>query len=81
VNSVVTIADRDFAFVKRGDQVEAREVEVGLMSEETVEILDGLRAGQEIVLAPRVTCARQMAMLQSRLLAQASAPTTDNPSP
>lgn len=75
IHSVAQVADRHVAFVRRGDQLEAREVSVGLSNDASIEILDGLQPGEEVVLRPRVTCAKLLTDLEGRYLAERSVAT------
>jgi HlyD family secretion protein len=70
VHSVVQVAGRHVAFVRQGEDVNARKVRIGLVSDESIEILDGLEEGEEVVLRPRVTCAQRLAALEARWLAE-----------
>lgn len=72
IQSIVEVAGRRVAFVRRGDNVEPRELETGLSNNDTMEILSGLEAGEEVVLKPRVTCAQRIVALEGRYLARHS---------
>lgn len=76
IHSVAEVAGRHVAFVRVGDNLEHRNVDVGIVNDDTVEILAGLEEAEEIVLKPRVTCAQRLIALENRYLnetAQASA--------
>ena len=63
VQSVVQVGDKHVAFVRNGDEVQHRVVELGISSDSQVEILSGLEEGEEVVLKPRVTCAQRIVFL------------------
>lgn len=65
MQSIVQIGDEYVVFVKEGDEIEPRTVEVGISSDDTIEILDGLSEGETIVFKPRVTCTQRILALQS----------------
>ncbi len=66
VQSIVEVAGQHVAFVRQGENLEHRVVEVGISSDEKIEILSGLEEGEEIVLKPRVTCAQRIVSLQKQ---------------
>ncbi|MCA8997007.1 MAG: HlyD family efflux transporter periplasmic adaptor subunit [Planctomycetaceae bacterium] len=68
MRSIVEVAGRTVAFVRSGDEILARDVEIGLTNENTIEILEGLEEGDEIVLKPRVTCAQRLLDIEARSL-------------
>ncbi|TWT58353.1 macrolide transporter subunit MacA [Thalassoglobus neptunius] len=64
--SVVEIGGDYYSFVKSGDYVEERIVEVGINDDSQIEIISGLEEGEQVVTKPRVTCASLIASLQDR---------------
>jgi HlyD family secretion protein len=56
IAAVAKIDDRHVAFVRRGEEIEPREVTVGITSDDMIEIVDGLEEGEQVVLAPRDHC-------------------------
>lgn len=70
-SAVVEVSGRRLVYVRAGDDVEPRDVQTGLANHETVEILAGLRAGEEVVLRPRTMCAERIAQLQATSVADA----------
>ena len=72
LHSVIDVMGKQMAFVRQGDDILAREVEIGVASHEAVEVLSGLQPGDEIVAKPRVTCAALINDLESRILAERS---------
>ena len=64
IQSVVEIAGDYYTFVREGNTVMERPVEIGMTNETQVEILTGLTEGDEVVAQPRVTCAGDIARLQ-----------------
>jgi RND family efflux transporter MFP subunit len=52
IEAVVSFAGLDKAFVVRGERVEERRLSLGQRAGEHVEVLSGLAAGDEVVLAP-----------------------------
>jgi len=64
VQSIVEVGGKYVAFVRKGDEILHREVEVGIFSDNQIEILSGLEEGEEIVLKPRVTCAQRIVSLE-----------------
>ena len=68
VESVLQIAEKHLAFLKRGNIIEECEVEIGITDGKIVEILSGLNEGDEVVSKPRVACANQIVKIQNRML-------------
>ncbi len=66
VQSIVEVGGEHIVFVRHGNEVEHRNVEVGISSDNEIEILNGLEEGEEIVLKPRVTCAQRIIALQKQ---------------
>lgn len=64
ITSVVEVRGEHMAFVRRGDDIEPRAITVGISTDDSIEILSGLEAGEEIVQKPRVTCSQLIATLQ-----------------
>ncbi|SFI23945.1 efflux RND transporter periplasmic adaptor subunit [Planctomicrobium piriforme] len=65
LETVVCVDGRKMAFVRSGDEIEAREVQVGLTNETEVEVLSGLKPGEEIVSRPRDTCSSRIESLRA----------------
>ncbi len=72
VESITKVAGRCIAFVRYGDDVQPRDVEIGLVNNDVVEILNGLEEGEELVQRPRITCAKRISAIEGRSLAHAS---------
>lgn len=72
VQSVVTVADRQIAFVFVGDRVERRLVKVGASNQSHLEILDGVAEGERVVLNPRTQFSDEIAALVSEWNAEKS---------
>lgn len=73
IQAIVEVAGRHVAFVRRGDNVEPREIAIGMTGNDSIEILSGLDEGEQVVLKPRITCAQRIVALEGRLLAGLSA--------
>lgn len=56
MSAAVSIAGEDYVFIRAGDGVEHRRVEVGLVSDEAVEVKNGLEEGEVVVVTPLVQC-------------------------
>ncbi|WP_437191632.1 hypothetical protein [Planctomicrobium sp. SH527] len=56
LETVVCVDNRMVVFVKNGKDVEARDVMTGLTTETKIEILNGLKPGDEVVSRPREAC-------------------------
>lgn len=69
MQSITEVAGRHLAFVRNGDFVEHREVQIGVTNDEQIEILAGLDEGEQVVLKPRITCASMIQRLESSYLA------------
>lgn len=67
IQSVVEIGDELIAFVKSGNNVEPRVLEVGINNDLEVEVLSGLEEGDQIVGRPRVTCAQRILALRKEV--------------
>jgi HlyD family secretion protein len=70
IHSVAEVSGRHVAFVRVGDNLEHREVEIGVVNDEAVEILSGLEEGEQVVHKPRVTCAQRLIALEHRYLTE-----------
>ena len=70
VQSVVPIERDDrtqmTVFVRRGDAIEVRPVEVGLSTEAMIEVVGGLQPGEEVVLSPRTELSDELTTLYRR---------------
>lgn len=64
MQSVVEVGGDFFVFARSGESVEPRAVQIGISDEDSIEIVDGLDEGEEIVFKPRVTCAQRILALQ-----------------
>lgn len=64
LQSVAEVGNEHVVFVKRGDEIESRNVSIGISTDASIEILSGLEHGEEIVLKPRITCAQYISALQ-----------------
>ena len=62
--SIVTVAGRPIVFVETPDGVVHREIEVGIASDTTVEVLSGLTEKEQVLLSPRTTCSDQLLALE-----------------
>lgn len=71
IRSIVTVGGQPYVFVRRGDGVESRSIVTGLANDQSIQIVEGLTPGEEVVLDPRGTCARQIQALQGTSLASA----------
>jgi len=67
LEAIVGIDGRKVAFVRAGSSIEVRDVTTGLISETQVEILQGLRPGDEIVARPRDVCVALIESLRAPL--------------
>lgn len=68
IQSCVERGGRYFAWVLEGeDEVERREVKLGLSNDTTSEVLTGLAEGDEVVLNPRKALPQQIALLESQI--------------
>ncbi|MEZ6126973.1 MAG: HlyD family efflux transporter periplasmic adaptor subunit [Planctomycetaceae bacterium] len=67
VQCILSVADRYFAYVVKGRDVERREVKVGDANDEYMEILDGIASGDRVVMNPRTHFSREITELEGRL--------------
>jgi HlyD family secretion protein len=82
IQSCVERGGRYFAWVVEGeDDVERREIKLGLSNDTKSEVLAGLTEGDEVVLYPRKTLAGEIALLESEIPAVALAPFAGMPLP
>ena len=70
LSSVVQIAGKNYAFVRDQTDVRLQDVTVGLSNDQSIEVLGGLQAGDEVVARPRVTCAERLLQLEQTMLAE-----------
>lgn len=68
VQSALSVADKYFTYVIVNGKSERRELKVGDANDEYIEILDGVAAGEEVVMNPRTHFSRQINELEVRLL-------------
>lgn len=68
VQSVMSLADRFYAYVAKGKNVERRELKVGDANDEYMEILDGIDVGEKVVMNPRTHFSREINELEVELL-------------
>ena len=66
MTSVIEIGNDFHVFVREGNVVMPRPVELGISDDERVEVMTGVSDGDEIVLRPRITCAEQIVRMQDR---------------
>lgn len=72
VHAVAAVGGDHYAFVRVGDNVETRQVELGLQTDELVEVVSGLEPGEEVVVSPRTTIADRVTWLERTVTSQAS---------
>lgn len=70
IQSVVSIAGKQFVFVVEGPKVTHREVHVGKSNERFVEVLEGLVEGDQVVMNPRSQFEREIKELEAQLIRQ-----------
>jgi HlyD family secretion protein len=70
VQSVLSIANRFFAYVAVNGEIERREIKVGDANDEYMEILDGIAEGERVVMNPRTHFSREINELEVRLLGE-----------
>ena len=68
VQSVLSIADKYFAYVVAKSEAERRELNVGDANDEYMEILDGVASGDRVVMNPRTHFSREINSLEVKLL-------------
>lgn len=73
VQSVMALADKFFTYVVDGKDVERRELLVGDANDEYMEILDGVAAGEMVVMNPRTHFSREINDLESSLVSDQEA--------
>lgn len=66
VESVVEMGSKYFVFVREGDDVVEREVELGLSNNRVLEVVSGLETGEQVVLQPRQSCGNLLTYLRGR---------------
>lgn len=76
VQSVVSFSSRYFTYVADIKSVERREIKVGDANDEYLEILDGVAAGDRVVMGPRSYFSKEISELETRLSAEAEATRT-----
>lgn len=67
VQSALSIADKYFAYVVKGNKPERRELKIGDANDEFLEILDGIGIGDRVVMNPRTHFSREINDLESKL--------------
>ncbi len=67
VQSALSIADKYFAYVVKGNNPERRELKIGDANDEYLEILDGIAVGDRVVMNPRTHFSREINELESKL--------------
>lgn len=70
VQSVLSIANRFFAYVAVKGEIERREIKVGDANDEYMEILDGIAEGERVVMNPRTHFSREINEMEVRLLGE-----------
>ena len=68
VQSALSLADRFFCYVARGNDTERRELTVGDSNDEYLEVLDGIDVGEKVVMNPRTHFSREINELELQLL-------------
>lgn len=81
VQSIVTVAARQFAFVVKGKQIERREVKVGQTNDRTIEVLEGLEENAAVVMNPRSQFATELNDLETKLVKEQAEEAAKNPRP
>ena len=71
VQSVISIVDHYYAYVANKGDIEKRKLTVGDANDEYMEILDGLREGDRVVMNPRTHFSREINELEVELLNEA----------
>ncbi|MFO0427360.1 MAG: efflux RND transporter periplasmic adaptor subunit [Planctomyces sp.] len=73
VQAIVSFSGQYFAYVAADKAPERREIKVGDANDEYMEILDGIKAGDRVVMSPRTYFSRELSELESRLSDQVEA--------
>lgn len=81
VQSIITVAARQFAFVVKGKRVERREVKVGQTNDRTIEVLSGLDENDVVVMNPRSQFATELVELETQLVKEQAEEAAKNPQP
>jgi len=73
MDAVAEIAGRYVVFVKQSDgNIQSREFEPGVTSDMAIEVVAGLQVNEQVVLRPRIVCAKQIERLEDRYLSLSS---------
>lgn len=64
VQSVVTVGEKDFAYVLTADGPQRRELHIGASNDTAMEVLDGVREGERVIMNPRSSFADEIAELE-----------------
>ena len=67
VQSALSIADKYFAYIVKGNKPERRELKIGDANDEFLEILDGIGEGERVVMNPRTHFSREINELEAKL--------------
>lgn len=70
VQSALSVAGKYFTYVITNGKSERRELKVGDANDEYIEILDGVSAGESVVMNPRTHFSREINELEVRLLGE-----------
>lgn len=89
VQAVVQIGEERYAFVATPENIERRTLKMGQTNDVTVEILDGVKEGERVVLNPRTAFAKEILELEAQAKAEKAeeteeaeaAPAADIPAP
>lgn len=81
VQSIITVAARQFAFVVKDKRIERREVKVGQTNDRTIEVLSGLDENDVVVMNPRSQFATELAELETQLVKEQAEEAAKNPQP
>jgi HlyD family secretion protein len=81
IQSVLTIAGKQVAFVLKGNGVERHEVTVGQTNDRVVEILKGVDEGDLVVMNPRTHFEREIKDYEAELIKQQADQAAETPTP